>query len=232
MARERYLLHAGEDTIHRPGEDRRPEGPKEKWGDFWYYHKWHMLIVAAVLLAASFLLSDLFSRVSPDYEIGLVTETAVPEETVRALEQAFAQYGRDRNSDGKTVVRVNAYPLAPGETGQDPQVRAASVVRLSADLSEGTSMIFLTDDASFRARLAQGAVFAYTDGTTPPETGADDARMRVALKDCRGLPGSLSKLPLSVSLRAFEGTELAGKPEKAAYFTDSRELFRRISAGR
>lgn len=135
MSREHLLLHTGEDTIHDPKTEKNDLSPKDKGKNFWFYHKWHILIILIVLVFAAFLSKDFFNRVNPDYEIGLLTQTSYPEDAVNQLQEALAAKGKDLNHDGKVIVRVNQYVIVPGggeELTSDGQVVSAPAVESSS----------------------------------------------------------------------------------------------------
>ena len=44
MARERYLLHTGDEEIHNQEKEIKLVTKKDKWSNFWYYHKKHVII--------------------------------------------------------------------------------------------------------------------------------------------------------------------------------------------
>lgn len=128
MSREHLLLHTGEDTIHDPKIEKKNLSPKDKRKNFWFYHKWHIVIVLVVLVFAAFLSKDFFNRVNPDYEIGLLTKTSFPEDAVNQLQEALAEKAVDRNNDGQVIVRVNQYVIVPGsgeELTSDGQAASA-----------------------------------------------------------------------------------------------------------
>ncbi len=245
MAREQYLLHAGEDTIHRPGEDKKPETPKKKWENFWYYHRLHILIAVVVAVVAGVMIRQSLQTVKPDYTVGLITQAVYPSADTDALQAAMQKYGKDLNGDGKVAVEVVQYTVASsasagtssGLSGADPQMQAAMQVKLTADLSTGTSMIFLTDDASFRKLQSDDRVFACLDGSTPEDTAADYGRMRVPLAECGAFRGlSLTGTQsgggtegLGISLRVYKGSAVEGKAD--AYYRDSKELFDKLTRG-
>lgn len=236
MARERYLLHEGEETIHRPESEIQPKTPREKWKNFWYYHKWHFLIGAVGLVLLAFLIKDLAFQVKPDYQVMLATQTTVPQETVDALEQTLEKYAVDRNGDGKVVVQVGANAFPSEASGGNPNMRMASVVHLQADLEDATSIIFITDGACFQEQQKEFQLFSYTDGSNPAKDATDYDRMKIPLKDCKALH-SLMKSDsgsaldgLSISLRVFQGTGLEKKKDKADYYNASKTLFEKITA--
>lgn len=252
MARDRYLWNAGEETIHRPGESEPPQTPHGKWENFWYYHKFHVLIAVLIVLLLIFLVRDLTEKHEPDYQIGILTETQLPEEVRSVLEQKLAAYGEDLNGDGRVLVSVNAYLIVmeDGKEISDPALQMASVAKLLSDLQEGDSMIFLTDDESFRAHQSTRQLFSNLDGTAPQAGKEDFSAMRVAWKDCKplstlvtaddltelsdeGRQTALRQLDgLSASLRLFSGTALEQDAEKLAYYTASRALFDRLVYGK
>jgi hypothetical protein len=239
VARERYLLHGDEETIHQLGAEIKPDSPKSQWENFWYYHKWHVLIGIAVILLAAFLIHDLTSRVNPDYQIGLITQTMYSTEVTDSLESQIARYGTDLNGDGKVVVQVNSYVMEDGSSSGtvDMNVQAAGFIRLTADLDDGSSMIFITDDASFQAEQSKFGLFSYLDGSTPAGGASDYDKMRVSLQDCKlenpevliadGKSQNIFE-NLDISLRVLKGTQLEEKKDKAAYFTASKKLFDQI----
>lgn len=241
MARERYLLHEGEEAIHQPEAEIKPNTRKEKWQNFWYYHKWHVWVGTALILVAAFLVHDMTSAVKPDYQVTLITQRTISSGGTDALEKAMEKYGQDLNGDGKIVVQVNQSMIGEDAAGANADIRAAGLVRLQGDLSDGTSMIFLTDDTSFQNEQKELGLFSYTDGANPAKDAADYSRMRVALKDCKAFGGLNEALPggegeailsrYSVSLRVFQGTQLEGQKEKQEYYSASKKLFDRIISG-
>lgn len=143
MSREHLLLHSGEDTIHDPKTEKKDLSPKDKRKNFWFYHKWHIVIVLVVLVFAAFLSKDFFNRVNPDYEIGLLTSTSIPEDAINQLQTALAEKGVDRNNDGQVIVRVNQYVIVPGggeELTSDGQVVSATTEEDVSTASEEESL--------------------------------------------------------------------------------------------
>ena len=172
MARERYLLNAGEDTIHQ-NEIKLVTG-KDKRKNWWYYHKVHLLVgIIVVGLVGSFIYS-MVTKVNPDYTIGLLTSYSMPSNGLDQLEQCITPYADDRNGDGQVVVTVVNYVYSD-DADADATQQQAAVVRFLADASSNTCMIYLHDQEAFDAlsRSDFGGLFQYNDGTAMPED-ADD----------------------------------------------------------
>ncbi len=241
MARERYLLDGGEETIHQPQKETGKKTPKSQWENFWYYHKWHVIVGVFLTFVVLFFVYDMTSKVSPDYEIGMITETAYPSETIDALQTEITKYAQDRNGDGKVIVSVNNYVMQTDTSGGmvDPNVRMAGYVKVTNDLSNGTSMIFITDDKSFRNEQDELQMFTYLDGSKPAENAKDYEKMRISLADCKRLSTlKLNDTPsvsreilykLSISMRTIEDTQLEKQQDKTAYYADSKKLFDEIT---
>lgn len=238
MGREQYLLHGDEVKIHSAPPDTKPQTPKSKWENFWYYYKWYVVAGMFILLVVLFTVYDFRSRENPDYEIGLITQQAYPDDIIAALEAQITQYGTDLNGDGKVLVHVNPYVV--GDTGLgDPNVEMAGYAKITADLSNATSMIFITDSASFAKEQEAFHIFSYLDGSLPAEGAKDYDRMRIALKDCSVLSEIKTTFEhekmqsafndLSISMRAFKGTQLEQQEDKAAYYAASKKLFDTIT---
>jgi len=251
LARDRYLWKAGEETIHPNGETAHPQTPKGKWENFWYYHKFHLLIglVAAALIFG--FVYELTTKEEPDYQIGVLTETRFSDEAAAVLEQKIARYGEDLNGDGRVIVRVNPYfiVMEEGKEVGDPSLQMASVAKFLSDLEMGDSIIFLTDETSFRAHQKTREMFSNLDGTVPEAGKENEAAMRLPWKEAKPLSSLVTEADLrmldadgrqkvmrqlgglGVSLRVFSGTPLEQNPEKESYYNASRALFDRLAYG-
>lgn len=147
MPRERYLLHQGEETIHSEDLERTPKTGKQKWNNFWYYHKWHVIAGALAVLVAAFLIREMVMRENPDYEFGLVTETEAPQAVLDDMESKLELGAKDRNGDGRIVVQINNY--AVGDSDQNPDVVAANRTRLIGDFQTGSVMLYFADQTGY-----------------------------------------------------------------------------------
>ena len=174
MASE-YIKYLTKDE--KPAEEAPPLSPKERRKNWLYYHKWHLIIGAVVLLV----LLDLgrsalhIGETFPDVQIAYVGKYVLPDGVATAMEQQLAAYASDANGDGKTVVRLNCYPQPDPASGDDSaaSVRTASVMKLMADLESQVSFLFLTDDpAGFESGIH---ILAHPDGSLP-ETEDDSVR--------------------------------------------------------
>ena len=137
MASPRY-------TLNIKPEDLQPEQPKhemtgkEKRENFWFYHKWHVIVgIVAALMVFSFVW-EIATQVHPDYTIGILTTTGVPMGTGEALAEQLKPYFDDRNGDGEVVVSVMEYTIGKdADSIADPNVQMANITKLSGDIDGG-----------------------------------------------------------------------------------------------
>lgn len=145
--------------------------PAEKRKNWWYYHKWHVVIGAVLAAIAVGLIRNAMGvgQTKPDYYAAYVGEEALPDDTAAAIENAFACLGEDLNGDGEVIVFLNQYPRSM----EDPQAAMAVQVRLMVDLSEYESSFFLLDDPErFQQEYRS---LSLLDGSLPEE-GDDSAQ--------------------------------------------------------
>lgn len=242
MARERYLVNAGEDTIHQ--NQIQLVTAKDKGKNWWYYHKIHLLVgVLAVALVGSFLYS-MFTKVSPDYTIALLTSYTMPETGLNQLEDYIAAYADDRNGDGQVSINVTNY-VYDTSADADYAQREAAIVRFMADASSNEVMIYLHDGGAFSALEGTfEGFFQYTDGTPMEDDATDFENAMTSWQDMAAFanfqPASeegelytgevLTELysRLRVSCRAAEGSSIESSEKDMEYYQSSMALFQRL----
>ena len=122
---------------------KRELTPAEKRKNWWYYHKWHVVICVGLLAILGSIVWNALHQVKPDYQIAYVGTNALPDDTAAAVEACFAALGEDLNGDGEVVVQMVQYASSDES---DPQTVMAAEVRLMADLTSHESYFFLLED--------------------------------------------------------------------------------------
>lgn len=246
MARERYLHNAGEDTIH--ANEIKLVTAKDKRKNWWYYHKFHLLIgIIAVALVGNFIYS-IATKVDPDYTIALLTSYSMPENGLTQLEECITPYADDRNGDGKVVVRVSNYVFS--QDTSDYTQQEASLVRFIADANENQSIIYLHDEDGFNALATSDNLegfFQYNDGTAMPQGADDFENAMVSWEEVKAFDEFVPQTTegdlydsdilqelygrLRVSLRAAEGSSIEKDEKDLEYYDDCLALFQRLKDG-
>ena len=255
MARERYLLNAGDETINK--NEIVLETGKEKRQNYWYYHKWYYLIGAAALILVILFLRSTVFKAKPDYTIALLTQEAYPEEFTNQLADYMEQYGEDLNGDGKVMVDVLSYQLYIGTSaeGRDANMVMAGSVKFTGDVMMNTSMIFIADEDSFNNVVAMNEskldFFANVETYERiAENETDRSLVTIPFADCKGLDDFTVNYPsasvtaeqirefyfdsLLVSFRApVDGNSLTeSSNEKAVQYQEAcRAMFEKLKNG-
>ena len=162
--------------------------PRQKRANWWYYHKWYVLLGAGLLTLGIYLGARALGlgQVKPDYQVAYVGSAALPEETAAALESALADLGTDCNGDGRVVVRLNQYVMGDS-SGQGAMYAYAGSTKLMADLDACDSYFFLLEDpAAFQENYQ---VLRRLDGSLPEETEHDYESCCLSWSGCPVLRG-------------------------------------------
>lgn len=153
--------------------------------NWWYYHKWYVIIGVILLGVAIDLIGSalgLFTK-SPDLQIAYVGRAPLPQDTVSALQQAFTSLIGDYNHDGQTIVQINQYISNSSTTDVDTAYyQYASEITLIGDISDCESYLFLMEDAQNFQREYQ--LLALPDGSCPNEADYTVDDKVIVWSDC------------------------------------------------
>lgn len=180
-------------------EEKRERTPREKWNNWWYYHKWHILIAIAVVLFAAGLIRNFLENRSdrPDYQIAYIGASSLPEDTAESLQNALAALGEDLNGDGQVLVQLHQYLIyadqndGTGEAYNDANFSYAYAgkIQLMADCESNESFFFLLEDpVQFQTDYE---ILSDPDGTLPSQNPEGTGKLWLRWADCpvlRGLP--------------------------------------------
>lgn len=198
----------------------------EKWKNWWHYYKWY--VICGIILAgiACNLAGNALGlwQPAPDFQIAYVGETALPKDTVSALENAFASMGQDNgfdldfNRDGKVIVKVNQYAGNSQSADSDAHYYGtAAEITLIGDISDCDSYFFLLENPDSFQQTHQ--LLANPDGSCPDKAD-DSVSDKVLLWSDTPV---LSELELGSYSASLFGQRTTG---------DSQELLARLYLGR
>lgn len=179
--------------------------------NWWYYHKWYVICGIILLGIAGSLIGNAlgFWHKAPDFQIAYVGKAELPQDTVSALEQAFASLGEDFNGDGEVIVRVNQY--ISGNQNADAETayyEYASELTLIGDISDCESYFFLMDNPEHFQRNFQ--LLASPDGSCPDETDYSAEDKVVLWAQC----DALSQMDLGFYSTVILGEEITGSNQE------------------
>ncbi len=129
-AAARRLRLLGEDiappAVEEDPEEAKKSPAKRKWENFWYHHKWKVIIVSAFTVILTFCFIQLLTRTVPDGYVAY----AGPEYAntlVEEMENAFADLADDRNGDGDNSITVYAMTILTEEQAVEKQKEAEAI---------------------------------------------------------------------------------------------------------
>lgn len=153
--------------------------------NWWYYHKWYVIIGIILFLIACNLIGNalgLFQK-SPDLQIAYVGKAPLPPDTVAAIQEAFTSLATDYNHDGEILVQVNQYVNGNDDKDMDTAYyQYASEITLIGDISDCDSYFFLLEDPNDFQRTYQ--LLAAADGSCPEQSDYETADKILQWSNC------------------------------------------------
>ena len=209
MASE-YIKYLTKDI--KPEEPGPPPDKKARIKNWFYYHKWHLVVAAVLLIVGIQLLMNALhiGEILPDVQIAYISKYVLSDEVLTVLEDSLSEYVPDANEDGHSTLLINSYVKPADTEGNETlaALSASSTVRLMADLEKRTSFLFLMDDpVDFESGVH---ILAAPDGTLPPtedDVIHNPGNYCIPWKDC----------PVLASLTGSEGIITQLDPATASY---------------
>ena len=126
-----------------------PKTPKEKWNNFWFQYKWHVIAITAITVVLAVLITQCATRTKYDPEVVYFTYTAVLDEQTQAVADYIKQYASDTNGDGEINVQIIncSYSNSSGDT----QYRYTMMTKLQALIAgDQNALLYITDSESYK----------------------------------------------------------------------------------
>lgn len=128
-------------------EYSKPKGFAKKFENFMYHYKWHSIFAIVGLAIAILFIHDFATRVNYDLYVIIAGDVYVDEQSYNVLTEKFNSMASDINGDGE--VKVGLMPIyLPEEAGSEADM--ASQMKLMAELSSDTTMVFIFDDKRYQ----------------------------------------------------------------------------------
>ena len=224
MAREMALAGVDRSELTPPPPPEQPRSIKGKWHNFWYHYKVAFWIIAALVAIAVTIVVQTVTADPADYEVVVVTQTAMYTTELDALKSHLAAKGADLDGDGK--VEVSAENLVPSfDADGTTSIGFADQQKLVNYIAAGEKMLFVFDLLSYEGfcdSIAQVTsedfeFFAPLDTTS---TSYDPAHRYVHLNADFGTEQVFADLVIGV--RTPEGT--AGNREAVTLYEQGKAL--------
>lgn len=141
MAREMYLVGVPKEELQpKQPTPEPPQTPRGKWANFWFYHKWAVIIGTFLTVCFILMLIQMLSRPKYDYHLVIVTETAMSGIETEEIRKALESVGEDINGDGK--VSVNVENLMISQDVRFIKVTQSNQAKMSSYLAAGEVVLY------------------------------------------------------------------------------------------
>ncbi len=135
-----------EDDIEKVEEIQKVYTTKEKISNFFYHHKWHVIVGAFICILIGVFIYDMVSKVDPDVSVMIIATDEEFTYKTDAIAALLEQYCGDYNGDGKVSVRVSYLPaIVDEENWQAMYVAQADQTKLLAEFQSEDSIIVIAD---------------------------------------------------------------------------------------
>ena len=216
----------------------------DKLSNFWYYHKYHVIIAVVAVAVLIYLSTSLVMKEKYDYEIicvlqnpvitrengdylsdGSDEKTYIYEEDSDYLKRYLESVGDDLNGDGKVTVSIS-YINIEGNRETATEIQKHKEQILTA-LRTGECMILLGDKTGFDFLSEADALEDLSSLTSLPLAYDGKALLlndRLGEKIGRGD----EDIPIYIGLRVFNGTLAQMSDQKKEDFANAEKLIENI----
>ena len=153
MAREMLLAGVDPEELKPTPPPERPNTPKDRFQNFWFYYKWWVLAIAAFVVIVGVALWKTLTTPLPDVQVVLVTKDVLDETAVEGLSQEMQKVAHDLNGDGRVLVDVENLPLAQYVGGTTYGMAETNTQKLMAYFVSADAMFYIFDDPCYTRYL-------------------------------------------------------------------------------
>ena len=123
-------------------EQMKQLNKKDKWVNFWYYYRTHVIVAIIAVLLIVFTAVECAKRIDYDLNISYYSATPISEERVNKLTEGLKTKVEDINFNGQTDVYIASCFANPEQMSEQTK---AVMMKLSAELAAGDSMGYILD---------------------------------------------------------------------------------------
>ncbi len=117
---------------------------KEWWENYWYYYKWHTILIGLVIIAVAILIADVFGKPTPDFAFMYAGNHAgMGSVEGYTLEDQWKEYTSDVDGNGEYNVKSTVIYIPTEEAAS---VESAMGVVLDSELIAGESTVFFASE--------------------------------------------------------------------------------------
>ncbi len=129
---------------HR-GAVRESKTFKDKWINFWYYYKFHVIIGVILVAFLTVSIGDIFHKEKFDFSVVVATREELPNKAKKELEIKLEQCAPAREDGSAPNLEVIFCTIPAMEDSRDSDTYSAAVTNLRVQVRLGRAAIYLLD---------------------------------------------------------------------------------------
>lgn len=198
-----------------------PKTPKEKWDNFWFQYKWHVIAITAITVILAILITQCATRTKYDLEVVYFTYTAAIDEQTNEIADYLAEYAEDINGDGE--INIQVVNVSYSKSSGDTQYQYTMTTKLQAMIAgDENAILYITDSESYKylEELSEDGLF---DGE--PYKFGDDFYTATESERYGKLPEGLQ-----ISCRRISKTTMENKKDAAKAYGSAQKLLNKLKS--
>ncbi len=129
---------------------QQPQTFKMKLENFWFYHKWHVLVAVLLICMAVVSIHSCVNKKSIDMYVLYMVNGAYSKQATEQLALKLENYVDDIDSDGEKRVQIIEISFSDVLDRND-LAQESALTRMVGQISAGPALFYVFDDANYKA---------------------------------------------------------------------------------
>ena len=199
-----------------------PKTPKEKWDNFWFQYKWHVVAIVATAVVLAILIPQCATRTKYDLQAVYFTYTTALDAQTEKVADYLKKYAEDTNGDGE--INVQVVNVSFSKTTGDSQYRYTMLSKLQAMIAgDENAILYITDNDSYQYLNEISESGALLEGE--PFKFGDDFYTATETEEFGKLPEGLQ-----ISCRIISETTMENKKDAAKAYESANKLLEKLKS--
>ena len=131
-------------------ESRQEQTPRMRVENFWFYHKWHVLVIFLILCAFTVAVHSCVKKKSIDLYVLYMVSGAYTNEQTEQLGDKLSAFIDDIDGDGEKRVQVITISFSEVLARTD-QTQESALARLVSHIASGPALFYVFDESNYDA---------------------------------------------------------------------------------
>lgn len=197
-----------------------PKTLKEKWDNFWFQYKWHVVAIVTTVVILAVLITQCATRTKYDLRVVYFSYSSALDEQMGEIDDYLEKYAEDTNGDGETNIQV--INVSFSYKSSDSQYRYTMLSKIQTLIAgDENAMLYITDSESYEylKELSQSGTLLEGD----PIKFSDDFYAETESELFGKLPEGLQ-----ISCRRISETTMENKRQAAKAYESAQKLLEKL----